>query len=422
MATLSLPPANTSASSADKDKHGKQKKATANPAPVQQCPKCGNLPLSECSIETGRLDREAYTRGQQFPGKESSGSRGRGGRGGGFGRGGRGRGRGGGGESGGRNDRAATFTTSPPQQESGAELCPICVSIGHKGRYAMHSPNFCPSKARYDDAFQDKAELNRMVQRLALRVAQHETSGGPAARTPHTTAPPQRQHAPPQAPPPPVSEYRFPPQHNVPPWQVGAGSMGAAGSFQPPPSSGQRQAHFSPCGYQEVNSKYNPSYNPFAPAAPAAPQMSWSSPPWQPTQGGTPDGSGNSSAQVSSSSAHNDRRSQSSDGPTAQSASVTRAIDPATFQRIYRQNGNLFTSQAGQQYVMFGGEFPTEEGEPSRADNSRRVAHTATVAPAQVSSDCSADEMSNLSADARQALPVSAFYSAQLWIDRKSVV
>ena len=170
-----------------------------------------------------------------MPGKESSGSRGRGGRCGGFGRG-RGRGRGGGGNFGCKQERAATFNSSSPQQEPAEELCHICVTLGHKGRYAIHAHDSCPNKAKYERQMRDPEKLARLVQRLALRLAEQETSGSASAKSQPTPTQPQPPTAPPPAqhPPLPVSEYRFPYQHHVPPWNARAGHMGAAGSFAPP--------------------------------------------------------------------------------------------------------------------------------------------------------------------------------------------
>ena len=350
-------------------------------------------------MENGRLDKDAYQRGQQLPGKEPSGSRGRGGRGGGFGRG-RGRGRGGGGDSGGKQERAATFNSSSPQQEPAEELCHMCVTLGHKGRYAMHTNDSCPNKAKYERQMRDPEQLARLVQRLAHRVAEQETSGSPSAKSQPTPTQPQRSTAPPPAqhPPLPVSEYRFPYHHHVPPWQAGAGHMGAAGSFAPPTYPGPRQANFSQTGYPADGSEYNPSFNPYATAATPMP---WHPPPWAPSQGGPSDGPGNTPAPASSSSAPHDRRQHGTEGHTAQSASVARAIDPTTFQRMYRQNGNLLTSPAGQQFVMFSGEFPTEEAEPCRTETSRRVAHTASVSQVR---ERLAEETSEASAAARAEL------------------
>ena len=80
---------------------------------------------------------------------------------------------------------------------------------------------------------------------------------------------------------------------------------------------------------------------------------------------------------------------------------------------MYRQNGNLLTSPAGQQFVMFSGEFPTEEAEPCRTETSRRVAHTASVSQVR---ERLAEETSEASAAARAELPTMAFYQFPLWI------
>ncbi len=132
--------------------------------------------------------------------------------------------------------------------------------------------------------------------------------------------------------------------------------------------------------------------------------------------GGPTVGHGNTAASQGSSSVSNDRRQTSSEGPTAQSASVTRAITPADFQRMYRQNGNMLTGPTGQQYVMFSGEFPTEE-----TDSSRRVAHTARVVPPSPPAGGDSAELytSTHSAAAREELTSTAFLQFPLWIQQR---